>query len=200
MRTITRHDLYGVPLYPETNWFLPIGVENLAEMDGYGRTQRTYLFAGSDRIGFKSEKVTALYIKDHLGSSKLTFSLLRTQGTDLPPTEAGATVGSWSFDSSFQDESWNKLTATPTGGAGFATGYLDDALYLDGIDDSVDLGFIPALSQNVTDFTFSAWVRLSVDRDTVNNARIFESGPHADSGVNLRLYTTGYLSLEVITP
>ncbi len=195
MRTITRHDVYGVPLKPETNWFLPTGVENLAEMDGYGRTKRAYLFAGSDRIGFKSEKDTALYIKDHLGSSKLTFSLLRTQGTDLPPTEAGVTAGSWSFDSSFQDESWNKLTATPTGGAGFATGYLDDALQLDGVDDSLDLGFIPAISQSVTDFTISAWVRLSTDRNTMNYAWIIESGPHTVSGVHLRLNPTGHLVL-----
>jgi RHS repeat-associated protein len=59
----------------EISYFIPFGTENLAELDGRGRVRRAYTFAGSERTGYKAAGRTVLYLKDHLGSSKMTLDL-----------------------------------------------------------------------------------------------------------------------------
>jgi RHS repeat-associated protein len=59
----------------EISYFIPFGTENLAELDGRGRVRRAYSFAGGERTGYKAAGRTVLYLKDHLGSSKMTLGL-----------------------------------------------------------------------------------------------------------------------------
>jgi len=59
----------------EISYFIPFGTENLAELDGRGRVRRAYCFAGGERTGYKAAGRTVLYLKDHLGSSKMTLDL-----------------------------------------------------------------------------------------------------------------------------
>lgn len=74
-RSIVRHDEAGNPLPADVTYLLPSGNENSAELDHWGRPTRAYLFAGDSRIGFKDHTSTALYLKDHLGSTKMTLAL-----------------------------------------------------------------------------------------------------------------------------
>lgn len=59
----------------EITYYIPYGTENLAELDAHGRVKRAYTFAGSERTGYKSRNRTAVYVKDHLGSTKMTLAL-----------------------------------------------------------------------------------------------------------------------------
>jgi RHS repeat-associated protein len=59
----------------EISYFIPFGTENLAELDARGRVRRAYSFAGGERTGYKAAGRTVLYLKDHLGSSKMTLGL-----------------------------------------------------------------------------------------------------------------------------
>jgi RHS repeat-associated protein len=59
----------------EISYFIPFGTENLAELDGRGRVRRAYSFAGGERTGYKAAGRTVLYLKDHLGSTKMTLDL-----------------------------------------------------------------------------------------------------------------------------
>jgi RHS repeat-associated protein len=71
----------------KTTSFMPSGTENLAEMDQDGRITRAYQFAGGARIGYKSRKTHALYIKDHLGSTRQTFALYKWKLQDSGPVQ-----------------------------------------------------------------------------------------------------------------
>ncbi|MCB1051993.1 MAG: hypothetical protein H6510_16660 [Acidobacteria bacterium] len=59
----------------EWTHFLPAGNDNMAEFDGFGRMTRNYLFVGGNRIGFKSKRYSGLYVKDHLGSTRMVVDL-----------------------------------------------------------------------------------------------------------------------------
>lgn len=61
----------------EETYYVPFGNDNAAELDDWGRARRVYLFSGQDRIGYKSKAHTAMYIKDHLGSTKMVVALNR---------------------------------------------------------------------------------------------------------------------------
>ena len=69
----------------KTQYYVPSGTDNLAELDDFGRIKRAYTFAGGERIGYKSKRHSALYVKDHLGSTRMTLALFR-------PTMAGALI------------------------------------------------------------------------------------------------------------
>ncbi|MBO1320675.1 RHS repeat-associated core domain-containing protein [Acanthopleuribacter pedis] len=78
---------------PETTFFVPHGLENAAELDGWGRARRVYLFNGAERLGYKSKRNSGLYIKDHLGSTKMVVALNRDPVADAQPSSGSETPG-----------------------------------------------------------------------------------------------------------
>jgi len=54
---------------------VPEGVENAIELNGHGRIERATLFAGAERVGYRKKTHTGLYVKDHLGSTKMVLAL-----------------------------------------------------------------------------------------------------------------------------
>ncbi|CAM2005300.1 RHS repeat-associated core domain-containing protein [Acanthopleuribacter pedis] len=68
-------------------YFVPSGTENAMELDRWGRARRAYLFSGSERIGYKSNEHTAVYVKDHLGSTKMVVTLYRNVLSNPEPSE-----------------------------------------------------------------------------------------------------------------
>lgn len=77
-----RHVLTGFGGGEET-YFVPAGNDNAVELDVFGRAKRYYLFNGSERFGYKSKQNTGLYVKDHLGSTKMVIAANR----DLPEAD-----------------------------------------------------------------------------------------------------------------
>ena len=70
-----------------------MGTENVAELDASGRPSRAYLFAGAERIGFRNYSQTALYMKDHLGSTKMTLALDDPDISAVTQVQNSATTG-----------------------------------------------------------------------------------------------------------
>jgi len=95
-RTLTVYEMPEGASEPDevvnTTYYLPSGTENLAELDQYGRVSRAYQFAGGERIGYKSKRIHARYVKDHLGSTRQTIALnlWKTQDPmNVPQSAAG---------------------------------------------------------------------------------------------------------------
>ena len=168
-KTLTRYELLNdvvVPRRPETTRYLPSGTENSTEMDAYGRTTRAYLFAGDERIGFKNQQATALYIKDHLGSTKATLNLYQQDAAQAQPFEtdlAISTVHHWSLDGDLKDGVTNANAILNGTGSTYRSGVKDQALKLDGIGDYLDLGVPTPFTEDPSLFTAALWIRMDVD-------------------------------------
>ena len=168
-KTLTRYEVLNdvvVPRRPETTRYLPSGTENMTEMDAYGRTTRAYLFAGDDRIGFKNAQATALYIKDHLGSTKATLNLYQQDATQARPFEtdlATSTAHHWALDGDLKDGVTDADAILNGSGSIYLSGVKDQALKLDGIGDYLDLGVPTPFTDDPSLFTAALWIRMDAD-------------------------------------
>ncbi|MBO1321061.1 RHS repeat-associated core domain-containing protein [Acanthopleuribacter pedis] len=82
----------GAGATAKTTFFVPAGNDNAVELDAWGRAKRYYLFNGEERFGYKSKYNTGLYVKDHLGSTKMVLAANRNLPapdlTQTPPPTA----------------------------------------------------------------------------------------------------------------
>lgn len=96
-------------------YYLPAGTENLAEMDQFGRITRAYVFEGGNRLGYKSKRQAGLYVKDHLGSTKMVVAMNRSSFGEAVLTAA--------MDSDPYGNTWRDLVDTENGGVADPHGY-----------------------------------------------------------------------------
>ncbi len=149
---------------PEITYFVPNGLENAAELDAWGRARRAYVFNGGERIAYKSKANTGLYIKDHLGSTKLVIALNRDMPTDesevtppqapTPPAVVPETVVSLAFDGNLN--AVGQVTESSfIGDANYMSRFDDRALWLDR-NESLQIND-PAVAQLTEQFTIMLW-------------------------------------------
>ena len=175
------------------DYFLPFGTENLAEMDTHGRLTRAYLFAGDERIGFKSETDTGLYVKDHLGSTKSVLRIYRDDVQNLAQPnlwlQPGTPAHHWPLDGDLLDLT-NGASASLQGGgsSAYVTGVAEQALQLDGAGDYLDLGSPALFTDDADFFTLAMWVRVDQDLTAANATySLFSNRDGATGGMALLL-------------
>ncbi len=149
---------------PEIKYFVPNGLENAAELDAWGRARRAYVFNGGERIAYKSKANTGLYIKDHLGSTKLVIALNRDMPTDesevtppqapAPPAVVPETVVSLAFDGNLN--AVGQVTESSfIGDANYMSRFDNRALWFDR-NESLQIND-PAVAQLTEQFTIMLW-------------------------------------------
>ncbi|QTD50174.1 toxin C-terminal domain-containing protein [Sulfidibacter corallicola] len=148
----------------ETTYFVPAGTENHAELDDFGRIKRAYLLNGGDRIGYKSKRHAGLYVKDHLGSTRMVVAMYRNRAGESrsePPTPArlaGDVVAAFSFNGDLTNEgtsgdSWTVDGSVPT----FTSRRGDRALWLNGGQD-IDVSYHGDMDGLGNAWTISLWL------------------------------------------
>ncbi|QTD50170.1 RHS repeat-associated core domain-containing protein [Sulfidibacter corallicola] len=148
----------------ETTYFVPAGTENHAELDDFGRIKRAYLLNGGDRIGYKSKRHAGLYVKDHLGSTRMVVAMYRNRAGESrsePPTPAclaGDVVAAFSFNGDLTNEGtsgdgWTVDGSVPT----FTSRRGDRALWLNGGQD-IDVSYHGDMDDLGNAWTISLWL------------------------------------------
>jgi len=185
----------------ETTYYLPVGTDNLAELSADGRITTAYIFSGGRRIGYKSKEVQALYVTDHLGSTRMTVATNRTpelpDGLRAPSgePEAGAPelavvtpVLHLTFDGHLDDVSGNGNTVTTYGDPSYQVSDMGQALAFDGNGDYLEIAD-SGWTDGLEDLTIALWVELSgsVNDNDRNDYLISNGAPSSDDGWALTL-------------
>ena len=84
-------------------------------MDQFGRITRAYVFEGGSRLAFKSKSEMGLYVKDHLGSTKMVLALDKSNYQSAVLTAA--------MDNDAYGNTWRDLINTGNGGEADPHGY-----------------------------------------------------------------------------
>ena len=200
---LVAYDENGIPKPADIAHFLPSGTENLAEGDAMGRLGRAYLFAGEERVGYRSQRETALYVKDHLGSTKMTVALAEPAPAENrhPATPGLGLLGTWSFEDQLQDASGYGHGGLALNGVAYGAGIDGRGLELDGSGAAVRIPDSADLDQMNQAFTIMAWVRDTDPHDGVDEDRdIFAKGDtpsSAQSTFRLKLGNSKHLWLTL---
>ena len=101
--------------------------------------------------------------------------------------------GLWTGDNTLEDASGNGHHGSPLGSATYETGIKGQALRFNGTNDTLDLGNPPALSQGLTSFSVTAWVKLDKTLGTEDVDHTFmgnKDGTQGGFSIKLEDHTT----------